>query len=375
MKLLIVFHSLYSLAGGVDNRLSQLETSLPDNIKREYLLFKDEVDLPHKAHITIAPIFKIPKVVLNNKKSLKLLAFFYGFINFLRRIYFTRKCIKKIQCDTILAVDDYFSLVVLCASIGLKKKIVCSVRNNWDQIYNGLMIHMLPDFMYKSFLATLMNRYASSIHCVSKGIQENLIAKYKIKNTHTIYNLFDFEGIRKNAFEPININQEFIINIGHLNFQKNQKDLIKAYAIMRQKGIKELLVLVGDGSERKNLELLAKDLRIDAFVIFVGRQKNPYKYLKKAKLYVSSSLYEGLPAVLIESLILDTPIVSYEFNYGSKELTSSISKMTPESLALKAVEVLNNKSIQEKLVQEGQVKLKESFNKELIIENWVRILS
>ncbi len=375
MNLLIVFHSLYSLAGGVDNRLSQLESALPETISREYLLFKDEVDLPHKGAITIAPLLKIPRTILENKKNLKPLAFFYGFVNLIKRIAFTRKFIKKTQCNTILAVDDYFALIALIASIGLNKKVVCSVRNNWDEIYNGAMVHLLPDFMYKWFLVILMNRYASYVHCVSKGIEQNLNNQYDIKNTLTIYNTFNIAGIKKKAMESIDIDEKYIINVGHLNAQKNQKELFQAYAIMRQKGIKESLVVVGDGNEKKSLELLAKELNIASFVIFVGRQKNPYKYLKRAKLYLSSSLYEGLPAVLVESLILDVPVVSYAFNYGSKELTSCTTEMTPEKLAYKAIEVLNSESMQKSLIKEGQCKVKDSFDEKVIVKNWVRILS
>ena len=375
MKLLFVFHSLYSLAGGVDNRVSRLETSLPNTIHREYLLFKNQVNLPHKGEIFIAPYFKIPKYILHNKKSLKLLAYIYGFITFIRRVIFTRKFIKNNHYNTLLAVDDYFALITLCASIGLNKKVVCSVRNNWDQIYNKRMVHLLPDFMYKKVLTILMNKYASVIHCVSKGIEKNLREKYLVKNCLTIYNSFDINFIRAQGNKPIDLNCDFIINIGHFNAQKNQRDLLLAYALLRSKGVKEYLVLVGDGNEKERLKALAIELKIDSFVIFVGQQQNPYKYLSKAKLYISSSLYEGLPAVLVEALILNIPVVSYAFNYGAEELTSCTAEMRPENLASKSIEVLKNDTMKQVLIKEGEDKIKSYFNEEKIMRSWIKVLS
>lgn len=376
MKLLIVFHSLYSLAGGVDNRISELEINLPDNINREYLLFKDVVDLPHKGKINNIKTMSIPKFILKNKNKIKIITFFYGFLNLFFRIYKTRKFIKSNKFRTILAVDDYFSLIVLLSTIGLNIKIVCSVRNNWDKLYNGKMIHLLPDFMYTFILAKLMNKYAFKIHCVSNGLKEILINKYNINNTISIYNLFNKEYIRLKANEPISgIEGKFLVNVGHLNSQKNHKDLILSYNLMCKDGITDKLVIVGDGPLKKELESLVESLNLKSRVIFVGKQKNPYKYLKNASIYVSSSLYEGLPAVFVESLILELPIVSYAFECGSKELASYTVEMIPSSLKDKVMEVMLENKLKENAIIKGNDILNNKFNSEKIVESWVRLLS
>lgn len=375
VKLLIVFHSLDKLAGGVDNRISTLETSLPKNIQREFLLFKDKVSLPHHGDINFINSIKIPKFILKYKRKIKPIAYIYGLFNLIYRVYNTRKFIKKNNFTTILAVDDYFSLISILATIGLNVKIVSSVRNSWNRLYDNTMIHLLPDFIYTKILPKLMNKYVDKVHCVSECLSTQLKDKYFVKNTLSIYNLFDIKNIRELSNESIDLDFKYIINIGHLNFQKNHKDLIKAFVSIKEAGYEEKLLLVGDGYEKDNLIALTKELNIQDDVIFIGKQENPYKYLRHATLYVSSSLYEGLPAVLVESLILDIPIVSYDFDCGASELTNNTSKLNYNSLKSKILDILKDDSLKQKSIKDGRVILDNKFNKDLIIQDWLKVLS
>jgi glycosyltransferase involved in cell wall biosynthesis len=374
LKLLIVFHSLDKLAGGVDNRLSTLEINLPDAIHREFLLFKDKVSLPHKAKINIINSISIPKIIIRHKYMLKPLAFIFGFISLFYRVYHTRRFIKNNSFTTILAVDDYFSLIMILATLGMNIKIVSSVRNSWDKLYDGTMVHLLPDITYKKILLKLMNKYVYKVHCVSDCLANQLSVNYGVNNTISIYNLFDIDTIKELSNEPIEIDYKYIINIGHLNKQKNQKDLIMAYALIKKEGFKEKLLIVGDGEEKNNLIALVQKLNLEDDIVFVGKQNNPYKYLRQATLYVSSSLYEGLPAVLIESLILDIPIVSYNFECGASELTSNTTSLNYNALSLKIIKFLSSESLRHKAIYDGK-KLKCKFSKETIIKDWLKVLN
>ena len=66
---------------------------------------------------------------------------------------------------------------------------------------------------------------------------------------------------------------------------------------------------------------LSASLKLTDKVFFIGSVKNPYPYIKAAKFLVLCSLYEGLPTVLIEALILQTPIISTDCPSGPKEIT------------------------------------------------------
>ena len=71
---------------------------------------------------------------------------------------------------------------------------------------------------------------------------------------------------------------------------------------------------------RKDLIELVKNLKIEEKVKFLGFQKNPYPWIKKASLFVHSSKFEGLPTVVIEALILEKLIVATDCPTGPKEI-------------------------------------------------------
>ena len=157
--------------------------------------------------------------------------------------------------------------------------------------------------------------------CVSKGVEEDLLSVMKIrpKTIQTIYNPFDITFIRHKAEEtaPMPTEKPYIIFVGRLVKEKRVDYLLEAYA---KSNIPEDLLIVGDGEERTFLENKLAHLHLQCRVHFTGSISNPYPYIKEAKFLVLCSLYEGLPTVLIEALVLQTPVVTTNFLSGPKEI-------------------------------------------------------
>jgi glycosyltransferase involved in cell wall biosynthesis len=86
--------------------------------------------------------------------------------------------------------------------------------------------------------------------------------------------------------------------------------------------VNEKLVLLTKGSSaiKCKLQKLVKTLKIEDRVVFAGFKSNPYPYVKHAKLMVLSSAYEGLPTVILESLVLGTPVISTDCESGPREI-------------------------------------------------------
>ena len=178
-----------------------------------------------------------------------------------------------------------------------------------------------------------------NIITVSKGIKENFLKfNFNINSIKTIYNPFDEEYINKLSNEFSIDEDNYIINVASLRKVKRQDILIKAY---KKANLKEKLLIIGEGKEKENLIKLTYNLGISHKVKFLGLKQNPYPYIKKAKLLVLSSEAEGLGNVLIESLILKTPVVSTDCNSGPREiLTGELSKYLAK---VNNIEDLSNK--------------------------------
>jgi glycosyltransferase involved in cell wall biosynthesis len=141
-----------------------------------------------------------------------------------------------------------------------------------------------------------------------------------------LYNALDLERIKERAEEPLNgfeqfEGKEFLLSVGRL--QESQKDfstLIRAYAnSVKESGVQIPLVIVGKGGSQQDLEDLARQQGVGELITFTGFQSNPYKWMKRCKMFLFSSRYEGLPTVLIEALSLGCPIIATECPTGVRE--------------------------------------------------------
>jgi glycosyltransferase involved in cell wall biosynthesis len=110
-----------------------------------------------------------------------------------------------------------------------------------------------------------------------------------------------------------------LIGIGRLERQKDFPTLIRAYAHLRQQRPARLMIL-GEGTDRHELEALVRELGVTDDVALPGFVDNPYAYLARAAAFVLSSIYEGLPTVVIEALALGTPVVSTDCRTGPREI-------------------------------------------------------
>lgn len=137
--------------------------------------------------------------------------------------------------------------------------------------------------------------------------------------TRVVRNPTDLQGIRSAAEGPIEVKTPYIVNVGRLEKSKNQALLLQAYARLVD-DIEHDLVIVGKGSRETALRAEAQRLGIAARVHFVGEKRNPYPWMRRADLFVLSSLHEGLPNVVIEALACGTPVVVTHGHGGSAEL-------------------------------------------------------
>ncbi len=144
-----------------------------------------------------------------------------------------------------------------------------------------------------------------------------------------IYNPFNFDRIQKlgsdlsglNDEEKALIEDDYIVAVSRLdNVQKDYGTLLKAFKILKEKGIKEKLYIIGHGPARGEIEKLIEELGLGNEVKLLGLKKNPYVWMKNSKLFVHSSKYEGLPTVLIEAMILDRFVVSSNCPTGPREI-------------------------------------------------------
>ena len=203
-----------------------------------------------------------------------------------------------------------------------------------------------------------------------------------------IYNPFNFERIEKLKNDNTDLTNDdkkllerkYIVAIARLDsVQKDFSTLIKAFKIVKEKGIEEKLYIIGDGPSRKEIEQEIKKMGLEKEILLLGNRKNPYIWLKNSLFFVHSSKYEGLPTVLIEALICDKMIISSNCPTGPKEILKNEScgelfeVGNYNQLSNLLEKYILNKESKNKFLQEI-LKRKEEFNKEKVIKEYEKLI-
>ena len=136
--------------------------------------------------------------------------------------------------------------------------------------------------------------------------------KYK-----TIYNgveteryLFNLE-IRNEYRSKLKLESKYVIgNVGRLSYQKNQEHLIDIFYNYHQKNCDSILVIVGEGELRENLEHKIESLDLKDDVLLLGLRDDVEKLLSVFDVLVMPSRFEGLPVTMVEAQMADLPCVA-----------------------------------------------------------------
>ena len=152
----------------------------------------------------------------------------------------------------------------------------------------------------------------------SKGMMHDLKNLGEFNNEMlVINNPFDVEGILKLKDIPINPDdfvfdrsRKYLVAVGRLEKVKRFQDIITAVGILKKNGLDVELLILGDGPERANLQVLINCLDLQKNVRLLGRVENPFKYISRTDILISASEYEGFCNVIVEALISGTAVES-----------------------------------------------------------------
>lgn len=136
-----------------------------------------------------------------------------------------------------------------------------------------------------------------------------------------IPNFVNLAEIARRAQEEIPEKEEFFLICSRLDPKKDIGSAIRAFSLWKKSGKHpEKLFILGEGEELADLENLVASLSLQEEVFFLGRKENPYAYMKRAKLFLHSSLQEGFGLVLVEAMACGTPVIATDCPVGPREI-------------------------------------------------------
>jgi glycosyltransferase involved in cell wall biosynthesis len=275
-------------------------------------------------------------------------------------IFKLNKVIRNEKPDLLFSTLNTNNIVLLLAKLISLKKIPTVIREANNRTQSGSVT-----FKNKIVTSILYNFCSNRIISLSKGVKDDLTKNFKIKENkiEVIYNPVDIASVKLLKDETISdldlpMGGKLIISVGKLGEQKDFPTLLKAFEIV-QREIDTNLLILGKGADEHKLKDLCKDLGIEKKVHFMGFKDNPYKYMKKADVFVLTSKWEGFGHVIVEAMTVGTPVVATNCNSGPGEIidNNKYGILAPvldyKTIAQKIIELLEDEKRRKSYIKAG----------------------
>lgn len=254
----------------------------------------------------------VTNIVLDNGRTIGMAVPLFGYL-------------RKERPDVVFSAEDHLNTLVLMAAIvsGSKAKISGSSRVTPFDTYSNTPL--TKRWVLKQ-LAKATAWRADALTCVS----EDMVAQYRtvFANDHhqCVYNIVDDPASRARMAQPVHDDwitqgaEPLLMAAGSLQPWKAFDDLIAAAAILRDRRREFRLAIMGEGPMRAQLEDEIIQLGLSDQVRLLGRIENPLGYFRHADVSVLTSTVEGMPNVMVESMLAGCTPVATDCPTGPREL-------------------------------------------------------
>ncbi|MDY0090039.1 MAG: glycosyltransferase [Flavobacteriaceae bacterium] len=226
----------------------------------------------------------------------------------------------------------------------------------------------------KNYFSALGRIVTVSMECLED--LKNIFPEFS-ENITVLHNIVSSDLIKKLSGEEIKpLSQNAIVSIGRLIPLKGFDMAVKAAVILKKKNTDFHWYIIGEGSERQNLEQMIKEHRLQDNFTLLGLKENPYPYIKQAKIFVQPSRYEGKSIAIDEAKILVKPVVLTNFTTAKDQIENGVNglicEMNPEALAESILKYFDEPGFTDKIIANLQ---SGSFGTEKEIEKFYEIIN
>jgi len=222
-------------------------------------------------------------------------------------------------------------------------------------------------FSYLYHIAMVSHECLEDLKSLFPDFSEKMLILHNIVSSSLIKNLSQKES------EILKPNS--IISIGRLVELKGFDIAVNAAEILKKNNIDFHWYIIGEGTERHNLETMIHQKNLQGYVTLLGLKENPYPYIRQAKIFVQPSKYEGKSIAIDEAKILSKPIVLTNFDTAKDQIENNfnglICAMTPDSVAENILKYIKNQEFTNEIIANLQ---SENFGTEAEIEKFYKII-
>lgn len=212
-----------------------------------------------------------------------------------KRIQRLKKILMKETPDIVIGYTIQGGIISCIMSKLLGTKTIVCERQDPNRFPKSM--RLFRNFLY---------RFATG--AVLQTQEAQLYFRDIVKNSVVIPNFVDLSTFPKVV--DWSERENTIVAVGRLVEAKDHKTLIRAFIKIQKEFPGFLLKIWGEGKLENKLQKLISDNNMEGKIILCGRSDNVLEHIRRAKLFVLSSLYEGYPNALLEAMVLGIPSIS-----------------------------------------------------------------
>jgi glycosyltransferase involved in cell wall biosynthesis len=293
--------------------------------------------------------------------------------NNLYRFWVLRQAINSLKPDLVIPFVSVTNILTLFSLIGTSYPVIVNEQNSIKDLPNQWW-HYFLRFTYP---------LAFKVASVSEGVDSDFAWLPKSKRV-VIYNPLtpiNYDELALDSLPPgVDPEKKWVVAMGRLVYQKNFPLLLQAFKTIADRHPNWQLLIFGEGILRAELEQLRDDLGLSQQVVFPGVTKNPFAIFQHSQLFVMSSHWEGLPAVLFEALSCGLPVVSTDCPSGPREIirdgVDGILVPTDDASALAAAmnRLMSDEGERQRLAARAP-EVRERFSLKEILGKWESLIN
>jgi glycosyltransferase involved in cell wall biosynthesis len=297
------------LTGGAEMAMTCLAQGLGRRGIDVHLLVHDHIGLPEAQRA--APLAVVNLDVTRSTMAVP------GLVRFLRRR----------RPDVLVAALSHNNIVAVLAH-GLAGGRASLVLTEHAPV--SAQMQLKKGIRYRALPALLPSTYsrADAIVAVSQGVREDLrgLLRGRAPRIEVIHNPVLTADWQELSHAPVDDAwfapgaPPVVLSVARLSAEKDLGTLVRAFARVLTFHPSARLAILGDGPERQDLQSLVSALGLDREVRLMGWVTNPLPYMRRARVFVLASLFEGFGNALVEAMACGAQVISTDCPFGPAEI-------------------------------------------------------
>lgn len=272
---------------------------------------------------------------------------------YIKSYFYYKELFSRYHFDVVHSHLMFYSGIVMRAAYksGIKKRVAHSHMTDPCFEHRSLPKRAAA-YLYSLVMKRWLNKYSTDMIACGPEAGDYLYGKRNFRkngillNNGTYTKKFRFSNsVRSEVRKELGIADGTVVvgHIGRLNYVKNHKFLIDIFNAVQKIEKNSVLLIVGDGEQRENIERKIKELKLEDKVIFTGIRKDVDRLVMAIDVFVFPSLHEGFPMTLVEAQASKLPCVISDSVSPSAKINDNVCFVslseTPERWAQKSLEL------------------------------------